>query len=350
LSYKKNKVLFNFGTRFSDVQFHQADEFNGNVLNRNFINWLPQVRFEYHFSQQRSFLLTYSGATIQPTLDQLQPIRTNTDPLNIILGNPGLTPSFSNTFFVNYRSYKILTNQFFQIAGNYSFTTDPIVNHINYDPATGQSSSQYFNLPGKETTNYFFRGILTKKMQSLGGLNAGIAMNGNGNTGYNYTNNVLNKSTNFTINPTLVASMYKEKKFQFGINGGPTYTISQSSLQPQINNNGWGARGSADATVFLIAKFQFGTYSEYQYNGKTASFNQDFSRTIINLFLIKSFLKNDSLKLTLWANDLFNQNAGFTRTANANMITQNSYTNIKRYFMFTINYDFTRMGGGASKN
>ena len=44
-------------------------------------------------------------------------------------------------------------------------------------------------------------------------------------------------------------------------------------------------------------------------------------------------------------NDLLNQNVGFSRDANANLITQSNYTTIKRYFMFTITYDFNKMGG-----
>ncbi|HTK19059.1 MAG TPA: hypothetical protein VL442_06090, partial [Mucilaginibacter sp.] len=69
----------------------------------------------------------------------------------------------------------------------------------------------------------------------------------------------------------------------------------------------------------------------------------------INAFIIKTFLKNDNLKFTIWGNDLLNQNVGFSRTANANMIVQNSYTTIKRYVMFTIDYEFTKMAGGAPK-
>jgi hypothetical protein len=46
---------------------------------------------------------------------------------------------------------------------------------------------------------------------------------------------------------------------------------------------------------------------------------------------------------------LLNQNIGFSRTASSNLITQNSYTTLRRYFMFTIDYDFTRMGGGSPK-
>ena len=200
LNYKKGKVDFNFGTRVTDDQFHQMDEFNGTVSDRTFIDWAPQARFQYRFSQQTSFAIAYNGTTTQPTLEQLQPVATNNDPLNVILGNPGLTPSFTNTFNINYRSYKVLTSQFFGFYGNYSFITNPIVSHINYNSA-GQSVSQYFNLPGKETTNFNGGMDFRRKFESLAGINAGVGFNINGNTGYNYTNDSLNMSKKLCAEP-----------------------------------------------------------------------------------------------------------------------------------------------------
>jgi hypothetical protein len=348
LDYKKGKLNFNFGTRITNDQFHQVNEFNGNVSDRTFIDWAPQARFQYRFSPQKMFIVSYNGTTTQPTLDQLQPIITNNDPLNVVVGNPSLTPAFTNTFFINYRSYKVLTDQFFGFYGSYSFVNNPIVNHINYS-ATGQSVSQYFNLPGKATSNFYGGMDFSRKFKDLGGLNAGLSLNFNGNTGYNYTNDSLNMSKNYVVNPALRVSMYKEKKVEFFLSAGPTYTISETSLQPNVNNNGWGARGNLDGTLYLPWKFQIGTYSTYQYNAATASFHQDFSQFLFNAFIIKNFLKDNNLMVELWANDLLNQNSGFTRNAQANLITQTTSTTLKRYFMLTISYNFTKMGVGASK-
>jgi hypothetical protein len=133
------------------------------------------------------------------------------------------------------------------------------------------------------------------------------------------------------------------------LQAGPTYTNSESSLQPNVNNNGWGAMANMDGTVYLPGKFQVGTYSTYQYTAATASFHNSFSQPIINLFVTKTFLKNDNLSIEAWENDVFNENSGFTRVAQANLITQTVNNTLKRYFMLTINYDFTRLAAGAPK-
>ena len=348
LNYKKGKMVFNFGTHLTEDHFHQVDEFTNDATNRDFLDWAPQAHFEYHFSQMKSIQLDYKGTTTQPTLEQLQPLTSNINPLNIIVGNPDLTPSFTNTFNFQYRSYKVLTDQFFGMYGGYSFITDPIVNHINYSQ-TGGSVSQYFNLPNRQTSNFFGGFNFGRKIQSLGGINTGIGFNVNGSNLYNYSNDSLNMSRNYVFNPNINLGIYKQKKIELGFQGGPTYTISESSLQPNVNNNGWGARANLDGTIYLPGKFQVGTYSDYQYNAATASFHQSYSRANVGLFIIKTFLKNDNLMVELWGNDLLNQNSGFSRVAQANLITQTLSNTLKRYFMLTINYDFTKMAVGAPK-
>jgi hypothetical protein len=347
-NYKKGKNNLTFGSRVSDVNFHQVDEVTGNVLDRRFINWGPQASYQYHFAAQGVFILNYTGNTTQPTLDQIQPLRLNTDPLNIVLGNPGLKPSFTNSIFINYRSYKVVSEQFIGFYGNYSITGNPIVTDVATDPVSGKSISKYLNLPGKETVRTFFGGDFSKKISGLD-VNAGFTMNGNGNTYYNLVNDQLNETKSYTFNPGIRINEYKAKKFDYGITFGPTFTISQSSLQPNINNNGTGFKADWQFTVYLPGKFQVGSYSNYEYDGKTESFNNTYSKINLNGFIAKTFLKSDNLKLELWGNDLLNQNVGFSRTATANTIVQNTYTTIKRYFMFTLSYDFTKMAGGAAK-
>jgi hypothetical protein len=348
LNYKKGKTVINFGTHLTEDHFHQVDEFTGDVNNRNFLDWAPQAHFEYRFSQMKSIQLDYKGTTTQPTLEQLQPLKSDINPLNIIVGNPNLTPSFTNAFNFNYRSYKVISDQFFGVYGNYTFITNPIVNHININPA-GESVSQYFNLANKQSVNFYGGFNFGRKIESLGGLNTGIGFNVNGNSGYNYSNDSLNMSKNYVFNPVINLGMFKQKKIEMGFNGGPTYTISETSLARNVNNNGWGARAGLDGTIYLPGKFQIGTYSDYQYSAATASFHQNYSRVNFSAFIIKTFLKNDNLMVELWGNDLLNQQSGFSRVATANMITQTVSNTLKRYFMLTINYDFTKMSAGVKQ-
>jgi len=346
-NYTKKKTIINFGTKVSNVNFKQTDEFTNNTLNRNFINWYPQATFLYKFSQQQSFRAYYNGNTTQPSIDQIQPVIVNTDPLNITLGNPGLKPSFTNRISLNYYSYKVISSQYIWIGGSYSRTINPIVNNVNTDSA-GVSTYQSSNLKNKQTSNLSFSASFSQKIPKVE-VDAGFDLNANGSNYYNLTNNQLNETKSYTYSAQLSLSKYKQKKYSFWAVAGPSYTVNSSSLQQQINNNGRGFNSRAGFNLYLPAKFQIGSDVNYQYNAKTQSFNEDFRRTLLNANISKSFLKDETLKLSISGNDLLNQNKGYSRTGSANILTQDRYTTIQRYFMLSLVWDFNHMGGGAPK-
>ena len=77
---------------------------------------------------------------------------------------------------------------------------------------------------------------------------------------------------------------------------------------------------------------------------KTNAFNKDFHRIIINPSIEKVFFKSKNLKTKFLVNDLLNQNVGFTRNNSNGILTQTTYTTIKRYFLFSVTWDFNKMG------
>jgi hypothetical protein len=351
LNYKLDKTTFNFGTRVSDVTLTQTDLFAGAApFKRHFIDWLPQATYQYRFSQQQSIRISYNGNTTQPTITQLEPVKNNNDNLNITEGNPDLKPSFNNRINFNYNSYKVISGQDLGIYGSYNFTFDPIVSNTSTNLATDQTIYKSVNLPGKTQTNFYAGSYYDQKVKvAKQSFDVGFNLNANGGTSYNYTNGALNTTNNYTYSVTLNIQQYKVKKYNFYVNFGPTYTFSNTSLQPGVNNNGIGYQGYSGFNIYLPFKFQIGSDANYQFTGKTESFNSDFSKLILNSNIAKTFLKDDVLKLSVSGNDLLNQNVGFSRTAQGNTITQNNYTSIKRFFMLSVSWDFNHVGGGPSK-
>lgn len=345
---QKQKYSFNFGTKVAGVRFKQVDEFGRMAdLVRNFTNWYPQASFQYKFTKQSSLRLNYNGNTTQPNIDQIQPVRVNTDPLNIQVGNSGLKPSFTNRYNISYNSYKVISNQYIWISGSYSTTSNPIVSNVTRDTTTGISTYQSSNLKNKSTSNFWVNAYFDRKIPGLD-INAGLGLNGNGNTYYNLSNNVLNETKSYSYSGNIRLSKYKEKKYDAWMSAGPTYNINSSSLNTVLNNNGRGFNANGGFNIYLPGKFQIGSDGNYTYNAPTKSFPQDFKRFLLNANISRTFMK-DALKATVSGNDLLNQNTGYNRTGSANVLTQERYTTIRRYFMFSLTWDFNKVGGGAPK-
>ncbi len=176
-------------------------------------------------------------------------------------------------------------------------------------------------------------------------MNIGLGLNSYGGTSYNYINNAISKNKRASYDINLSLNKSKEKKYEFYAYFGPTYSQQQSSLQRATNNNGWGINGSGNFKVFLPGKVEISSEIQYERAPQTQSFNERFERTIINSSITKKFTKAENLRMTVTANDLLNQNVGFSRFANENMITQSSYVTIQRFFMYSIIWDFNKMGG-----
>jgi outer membrane receptor protein involved in Fe transport len=350
-NYTKGKAVINFGTRASDVSFKQINEYTGDILKRHFINWNPQAMLIYKFSQQQSLRLSYNGNTNQPSINQIQPVKNNNNTLYETLGNPDLTPSFRNGFNGYFNSYKVLSGQSIYISANYSFTTNPIVTNTSTD-AGGKTTVKYFNLPGKSPHNYSLYTDLSRK---IWGINMGIGGNVYGNTSYNMVRNdvtnitQLNTTNAINYQATININKYVQNKFNFYASAGPTYSINQTSLQPSNNSNGGGFSGYFGGNYYLPYQFEINSDANYTYTAKTTALPQGFRSTIVNVSLTKSFFKEKNLKLTAAVNDLLNQNNGFNRYAYGSIITEDRYNTIKRYFMFSVTYDFTKMSAGSTK-
>ena len=347
-NYKKGKMTLNFGTKASDVNFKQINELTGGVYERDFINLAPQANLQFKISQQKSFRINYSGSNTQPTIDQIQPVRENSNPLNITLGNPDLKSFFTNRLNANYNSYQVISGQSIYIGLNYSFTSNPIVNNTTTDTTTGKTTTQYLNLGNKTPYNYSIYGNWGFKIKPI---DVRISFNGNSyvNVSYSYINGALNMAKTASYSGSLEISKYEEKKYDFYVSGGPSYTINQFSLQTQSNNNAPGFNLYSGGEVYLPGKFQVETNVRYLYQGKTQALNAN-ARTIANASLNKTFFKEDNLKFSLSVNNIFNQDVNFNRNIVANTITQTTSTGIRRYFMFSVSWDFTSFAALPAKN
>jgi len=349
-NYNKGKTIINIGTKAADVSFNQINLYTGTELKRQFINWFPQASYIYKFSQQSAFRANYTGQTQQPTISQIQPVKDNTNPLYVTLGNPNLIPSFYNHFIMSYNSYKIIGGENLYINADYGFTTNPIVNNTSTD-AIGKTTSQYFNLSSKIQHSY--RGYIYYG-RKIAGFNIGINGNIGSRTTYNMvTNDIngvsqLNTTKNNNYGTSLSFNRYVENKYNFYLSGGPTYNINQSSLQSMYNSNSGGFNAQYWAGVYFSHNWQLSSAADYTYTAKTAALPQ-FKRMLLNASISKTFFKEKSLKIIGTVNDILNQNQGYNRYANGGIITEERYTTIKRYFMLTVSYDFSKMNAGISK-
>jgi hypothetical protein len=109
---------------------------------------LSWMLFFYHSHRKtnRSIQASYRSNVTQPSMSSLLNIRTDSDPLNIQLGNPNLRPSRSHNIYASYREklHRWLVNASF----DFSITQDAVATATLYDLNTGVRTRTPQNIDG----------------------------------------------------------------------------------------------------------------------------------------------------------------------------------------------------------
>jgi hypothetical protein len=342
-SVTKKKFRFGIGSNVGYSDFKQNDLFADTTGKRSFVNWYPHANLSYDLATQNSIYISYYGSTVQPTLQQIQPIQNNLDPLNIVVGNAGLKPAFQNNIRVQYYFFKALTNNNLFTNFNYGFTQNAISTN-SYVDTLGRKITQSINVSGNYTLSANIDyGFKWKQPEIYFGPRINISKNRN-NSIVNNEQNTTN-SNNYTFG--FYANKSKEKKIELSFSGSATYTTSTSSIQTGYATKYWTYNLHPDFDFFLPLKFQIHTDLDYTFRQRTSVFDNNTNIAFWNAWFGKKFLKGDQLLIKISANDILNQNKGITRNVSSNFISQQTYSTIQRFFMLSVVWNFTKAGTAA---
>lgn len=342
----RKKLKISAGSNIGFTHFEQTDTHADTSIARRFVNWYPRATFTYSFSAQKRLMAQYNGYTAQPTVQQIQPIRTNDDPLNISIGNPGLKPAFNNGLWLSYNDYKVLNERYIYASINYNSTLNNISSKDNVDTATGKRTYQSVNLNG----NYSIGADIGYNFKwKAPAINIGFNSRYSHNRSVNIVNEILNatSSDNYTLGGDI--GKWKDKKYEIGVSGSATYTNSISSIQKSYSTSFWTYNIGPHGSIDLPLKISVGVNADINLRQKTPQFQTNNNVVLLNAAIEKKMLKKDQLVLRLSGNDLLNQNIGLNRYTGSNNITQTTYTTIRRYFMLSLVWNFTKMVGAAPK-
>ena len=305
-----------------------------------FNNFIPSLTFNYTPKQQRRINFNYTGNTINPTLAQIQPIIDNTDPLNLVIGNPNLKQSFTHNFNFRASDYKVLKNRSLNMSVNYTTTENAITNASTIDKY-GRRINQAINVSGNynlyASTGFGFDIVKSLNVQ----FDAGPRFSRN----KNIVNNLENTTNTSGINLGINAGYWSDKWINFWMYANASYNHSVSSIRPDVVTQYWQYSGYSNIQLkFKKQKTYIDMTLEASIYQKTAVFANQQDAYIFSPSIRKIISKNDQWEAKLYVNDLFNQNRGFNRSATSNFISETTNQTIKRYFLLSLIYNFSKNG------
>jgi hypothetical protein len=342
ISYGNKKIKFSFGSGFGFTNFDFRDNTMGKDYLRRFTNFFPSANFNYTYKSQQNIRVGYNGNTTQPTINQLQPLRNNTDYFNQYIGNPQLKPAFSNSIFISHNTYNFLKDIFTYQSFNVRFVSNNITNNRIIDLDSGKTVTQPINTNGNYSMNFSGgMGFKIKKIDTRIYLGP--------NFRYSRTADVFNSAVNYSkilsAGIDVNFSKSKEKKYEFDISNNISYnnsTISQSNSKSDFFMNTL----SLNAKVYILKSLSVISDYEFYSQQKTPQQSQSLNYQIWNARLEKTF-KKDEFTAYIKVRDILNQNVGINSSFDRNTYFEIRNDRLQRFWMVGFAWNFNNGGAKA---
>jgi hypothetical protein len=344
LSYNAKKINYSFGSGFGFTSFDLQDQTLDKEYKRHYTNFFPTANFSYKYKSNGNLRFSYQGATKQPTIDQLQPLRNNQDFFNQIVGNPDLKQSFTNSINIFHNSYSILTESQFYQNISLRMTSNLISYNKDIDPESAKTITTPINTNGNFSGNFYFGyGFKVKKIDLYVNLNPSL----NYNKSVLSINNKINSSNTLNSGFAIYLSKFKEKKYEFSLNNNFSNnrnTTSQNDQKKSFNTNNLGL----DVGVYFREKWKLSTDYNLYSRQKTADFKTNLTNQLWNARLQRTF-KKDEFTAYILVRDILNQNIGVRRYVYENIIGEEQNDRLKRYAMVGFTWNFKNKDETAKK-
>ena len=344
LKYSPKKILVSIGGDIAFADFTQKDLLKDSSIHYSFTNLFPKATFTYKFNPNKRINFNYNGSTQQHSIQQIQPLADNTNPLFVQIGNANLKQEFNHRFSINMNNYQVLKNRGYNVGFNYNIIDNYISSSQKTD-SVGKNITQYINTDG----NYNYRINIGYNSQ-ISSIDAGIysGLSSNVSNSINYVNGIKNETKNNNYSWYFNFYKSKEKVYDFSIWNEFSYNSSKSSIRPDIVTNYWTAEFNIDFTITIHKKWDFNNAIRSQIRQKTELFSGNNNVTVWNSHISKKILKNDKGQIRLSAFDILNQNRGYSRNISSTTLTENNYQQLSQYFLLGFIWNFSK-GGAASK-
>lgn len=314
-------------------------------VKRTYFKVVPSVSLNYDLKRNRYLYMEYQQSIQEPAISDLQPVVDNSNPLNIVVGNPNLTPELRHTIYGGYQFFNPASFTYLFVNAQYNYYVDQIVYNKTID-ANLVTTTKPMNVSGG--TNYgssigvSYPLVKTKLTMGL-------------NTGFNfsqnpiYINNVINKTktnsynfgTRLDFTPSDFFTLYTNAYWNIG---NTSYSINSGQNQKVLSANYSGDMNiKLPREIYFNAKLNFNTYANNQFG-----FSQ--KQPILNLSVARIVLKNKRGEIRFTANDVFKKNLGITQSATSNYYSETRVRTLSRYYMLSFTYNMRGMSASVKRS
>jgi hypothetical protein len=307
-------------------------------------NYAPNAYLMYNIGKGQSLRFDYRGRSEAPAVWQLDPSRDETNPTNIRVGNPSLSPKFTHWSRLRYNNRNAETQQSISVNVEGNYIENDIINFTNYDGTTGIKTTMPINKTGSWNANGML--MYNRPITTMFQIN-NYTQTGMRNTiGYSSLNSSSSSqetvATTFWANEELGLTfkwewLYLMTKAVYQLNN-TTYSV-ETMLPKKTSTLG----GFLTAQITLPESWSISSNINYRnMTGFSAEYNR--SELLWNAELSKNFLKYKAATITLVVNDILQQQLSVSQVISSNYVEDQQFNTLKSFVMLAFSYKFNTMG------
>lgn len=316
----------------------QQSRLNGELLlqdtaiTRHYESILPFLRFGYDFTGSRHLEFTYRTQLQEPSIEQLQPVVDNSDPLNVYMGNPELLPAYMHLAQLNYMSFDPYSLIHLFGVARVSYTRDAITMSQTVDEQLARTT-QPVNAGDQWTySGHASFGLPLSRLNSRLNLMTSLSRQ----QGISLLNGTETGTRTDLISGTLRYDYHYGELLDVFLSGNISRQLNayDAGQEDQLFYN---QRYSAETTLNFPENYSLGLdFSYLLYNSRQDDFSQDIP--MLDAFISRYVFKNKSGEIKLSVENLLDKDLGVSQQADANYIERSVTRSLGRYFLLSFTY------------
>lgn len=350
LRWIREKMRLNVGVSFqpqkTELSYKKGDL--DTVTVRNVFNFTPTLDFRYKFNKTSQLRINYRGRSSQPSMTDLLPVEDTTDPLNIRRGNPGLKPSFTNSFRAFYNTFNTETQRGMVAHVSFSNTMNNVSSRRVYNETTGGYITTPENINGNWNL-FSMLGSNTALRNKKYTINTFTTASYNNIVSYisdntETTNDDRNKTRQLRLGERLRGT-YRTDWWEVSLNGSLNYTHSRNNYQEQNNMDTYDFSYGASTNIRLPWNMSIAT--DLSQNSRRGYSDDSMNRDelIWNAQISQDFLKGNAATVSIQFYDILRNQSNVSRAITAAMRSDTEYNAIYSYCMVHFIYRLNLFGG-----
>ncbi len=339
LQYNTENLKLTLGSMIQGSVLKGVINEEGVELKRDFTNILPSLNLRYTIDNSKHTSITYNTSVTEPSIQQLQPVVNNANPLRQYLGNPNLKVEYNHDVSMNFSLFDSFsfTSLFVRLGGRL------VKNKITNTTTIAADLTQIIT-PINIDEEWVGSGYT-----SFGTSIKPLGIKLNVSTSHDYTNTQLfindsqNEVNRWTNSIDIRMENRKKRWYDLSLGYKTEYSSTRYSQNIDLDQDYYRSVVYSDLSITIKKNWVIVSSFDYRvFDGN--AFGEALEIPIWRASISRAVLKNDRGELKLSVFDILEENQGISRSSNFNYIQDQRVNTVTQYFMLSFTYNLSKFG------